>query len=368
MAGQVTAFVFAGGWGPSEPEQGLRQAHQAAGCDLVCTLLGTGLVGRVIVATDRAWDCACGDSPAEIDIDLSGTPFHFGRRLAALIERYGGERVLYAGAGSAPLLGADQWQDVLFRLTEADGIVLANNLHSCDWAGFTAGAAAVSRLGTLGTDNGLAWTLVHDADLKGEDLPASAATRFDLDTPADLLVARFHNGVGAELRAYLDQLEWDGSTVQRLAAAMKREGGGLAVVGRTSSAAWAALERATRCWVRVFAEERGMRASGRQERGEVGSLVSDYLALVGPERLFGRLSVLADGVIMDSRVVLAAQGLWPSTCDRFNSDLLRWQEVVEPLLRRFTQAAAQAQVPVLLGGQTVVSGGLMALAEAVGPS
>ena len=109
-----------------------------------------------------------------------------------------------------------------------------------------------------------------------------------------------------------------------------------------------------------------MRASGRQERGEVGSIITDYLGEVGAEGLFGRLAELVDGVVMDSRVVLAAQGMWPSTSDRFNSDLLRWEEVQDPFLRQFTKAVAEAGIPVLLGGQSIVSGGLMVLAEALG--
>jgi len=127
---------------------------------------------------------------------------------------------------------------------------------------------------------------------------------------------------------------------------------------------WAALEQATRCWVRVFAEERGMRASGRQARGEVCSLLADYLETVGVERFFDELAELAQGVLLDSRVILAARRLWPATADRFNSDLLRWAQVEEPFLRRFTQAAAEARVPVVLGGQSLVAGGLMALVEA----
>jgi hypothetical protein len=145
---------------------------------------------------------------------------------------------------------------------------------------------------------------------------------------------------------------------------MAREGGSLAVVGRVSAAAWAALERATRCWVRVFAEERGMRASGRQERGEVRSLLADYLELVGIEGFFAELEELAEGVLFDNRVILAARGLWPSASDRFNSDLYRWDEIEEPFLRRLTRAAAEARVPVVMGGHSVVSGGLMALVEA----
>jgi CTP:molybdopterin cytidylyltransferase MocA len=367
LAGQVTAFVFVGGWGASEPEQALRQAHQAAADDLILALLDTGLVERVIVATDGPWAGASGDLPVKIDQDTRGASFHFGERLAGLIERHESERVLYAGGGSAPLLRAERWQAILGRLAQADGLVLANNLHSCDWAGFTAAAEVAARVARVGNDNGLAWSLAEDTPLAAEDLAPSAATRFDLDTPSDLLVARYHGGVGPKLRRFLETLEWDGTNVRRVAMAMAEEGGSLAIVGRTSSAAWAAVERSTRCWVRIFAEERGMRASGRQERGEVNSLLSDYLSLVGPEAFFGRLGELVKGLVMDSRVVLAARGAWPCTSDRFYSDLLRWQEVADPFLRQFTSAACRATVPVLLGGQALVAGGLMALAEASGP-
>ena len=106
-----------------------------------------------------------------------------------------------------------------------------------------------------------------------------------------------------------------------------------------------------------------MRASGRQGRGEVRSLLADYVALAGVEGLFDELAQLADGVLLDSRVILAARDSWPSTADRFNSDLHRWDLVKDPFLRDFTRAAAGAQVPVVLGGHSVVAGGLMALVE-----
>ena len=144
---------------------------------------------------------------------------------------------------------------------------------------------------------------------------------------------------------------------------LAREGSSLTIIGRVSSAAWAALEQATRCWVRVFAEERGMRASGRQMRGEVRSLVAEYLDLVGCEAFFDRLAELADGALIDDRVILAAHRVWPARRDRFNADLHRWELVEEPFLRSFARAAAGARIPVLLGGHSVVAGGLMALVE-----
>jgi hypothetical protein len=167
------------------------------------------------------------------------------------------------------------------------------------------------------------------------------------------------------LRCYLDDLGWESPQLDEVEAEMRREGGSLIVAGRASATSWEALQQATRCWVRVFSEERGMRASGRQRRGEVRSLLARHLELVGFEAFFETLAELASGVLLDNRVILASRGLWPSTLDRFNSDLYRWRDVEDPFLRSLTRAAAQAAVPVVMGGHTVVAGGLMALAEAV---
>ena len=108
-----------------------------------------------------------------------------------------------------------------------------------------------------------------------------------------------------------------------------------------------------------------MRASGRQERGEVRSLLADYLDIVGVEDFFQTLSELTNAVLLDNRVILASRALWPSTLDRFNSDLYRWEDVEEPFLRRLTRAAAEAPIPVLMGGHSVVAGGLIALTESL---
>jgi len=361
---EVTLLLLVGGWGQSEVERALNGAHQAAAHDLLETLLRTGMIGRALIATDDAgWADTLADLPVEVDLDPPGEPFHFGRRLAGLIERHNIQRVLYSGGASAPLLSVERWIEVLTRLGEAERLVLTNNLHSCDWVGIVPAVEVAPLVAREANDNAIAWVLAHEGGLSAESLPASAATRFDLDTPADLLIVQRHPGIGPHLRRFVDGLGWEAPQLDGVLAAMAREGGSLAVVGRASAAAWATLERATRCWVRVFAEERGMRASGRQGQGEVRSLLADYLELVGVERFFDELAELVDGVLFDNRVILAARGLWPSTVDRFNSDLYRWERVEEPFLRHFTRAAAAARVPMVLGGHAVVAGGLMALVE-----
>ena len=365
MTERVTLVLLVGGWGQTDVEQALREAHQAAARDLLEALLHAGIITQAVVATDDAgWGDTLADLQVEVDVDPPGESFHFGRRLADLIERRDAQRVLYTGGASAPLLSIERWTEVLTRLAEAERLVITNNVHSCDWVGFVPASRLTPVIAQEVNDNALAWVLSHDVGLPVESRNASAATRFDLDTPTDLLIAQRHPDIGPHLRRFLDGLDWEARQVDGLLAVMAREGGSLAVTGRVSSAAWAALERATSCWVRVFAEERGMRASGRQAQGKVRSLLADYVELVGVESFFDKLAEIADGVLFDDRVILAARGLWPSTSDRFNSDLHCWDGIGEPFLRRFTRAAAGARVPVLLGGHSVVAGGLMALVEA----
>jgi hypothetical protein len=362
----TTVLLLTGGWGESHLEQALEGAHRAAARDLLETLSATETVERIIVATDDPeWGETLADLPVMLDMDQPGQQFHFGRRLTALIERYDVQRALYTGGGSAPLLPAEQWAAVVGHLDRAERLVVTNNVHSCDWAAFTSAQEAVSLIAELPNDNGIAWSLANDGGFRVRTLQAAAGSRFDIDTPVDLLIAQRCPKIGRHLRSYLSDLGWESPQLDGVVAEMRREGGSLIVAGRVSPDAWAVLQRETRCWVRVFAEERGMRATGRQRRGEVQSLLSSYLDLVGCEGFFESLAGLAQGVLLDNRVILASQRLWPSALDRFNSDLYRWCEIQEPFLRALTREASEADVPVVMGGHTVVAGGLMALAETI---
>jgi len=135
------------------------------------------------------------------------------------------------------------------------------------------------------------------------------------------------------------------------------------VAGRVPSYAWRYLEEETACQVRIFSEERGMEASGKVERGEVRSLLGFYLEEVGPRQFFQALGELVDLALLDSRVLFAHLGRQPTAADRFWSDLLRPEEIEDPLVREFTARALEAPVPIVLGGHSLVAGGLYALVE-----
>ena len=108
-----------------------------------------------------------------------------------------------------------------------------------------------------------------------------------------------------------------------------------------------------------------MVASGRLQRGEARSLLVRLLELLGPDGFFDELARVADVAIIDSRVMMAACGHYPSAADRFASDLFLPDQITDEWVRAFTVAAANAPMPVLLGGHGVVAGGLYVLAELI---
>jgi hypothetical protein len=107
----------------------------------------------------------------------------------------------------------------------------------------------------------------------------SAETQADIDTPADALLLARHPGLGPALRSFIEQ-QASGDLLGKVDALRRLIGtpaSTLAIIGRSSSRIWQALELRKQIWVRLFVEERGMLASGRAERGEVRSLIGELL-------------------------------------------------------------------------------------------
>ncbi len=74
--------------------------------------------------------------------------------------------------------------------------------------------------------------------------------------------------------------------------------------------------------------------------------------------------MLGDCAFIDTRVLFAHLGLDLSMEDRFQSDLGNAGAMENPLAAAITRAAMNAPVPVVLGGHSLVSGGLYALVDA----
>jgi hypothetical protein len=370
MSSDVTLIVMAGGGGETPVEEAVAEACRAAARDTIERALAEDVANRIIVATDHAdWAQTLADLPVQVDLEPSpvaaggGKPFHFGKRLAGLVERYDVQRAFYLGGGSASLMDGTMLRAVSDAIRHDDGLIVSNNIFSSDWAAFAPADVAVRLAEELRSDNSLGWILSRLGGLAAQEWPRSVVSQFDLDTPTDLVIAGLHPGIGPHLRTHINQLGWDDSSVRAAAQALMTPARHVILAGRVPQSTWTYLESRTLCWMRVFSEERGMRASRRLAGGLVRSLLADYLELVGLDRFFREMAELADAMFLDSRVILAARKLWPSPADRFNSDLRRPDEIADPFLREFTAAALAAPIPVVLGGHSLVSGGLLVLLD-----
>lgn len=367
MPNRISLLIMAGRGGETPPEQMVARVRRAVVKDTLLKTSQIPQINRVIVATsdpELTRDLDNGHNRPTVDPDPPQGRFHFGQRLLSLVEKYDLERVFYLGAGSGPLLPTEEIARIAADLSHMEAGVIANNLYSTDFAAF-APAAALRAAAPIATDNDLAWRLMADCRLRATSLPRSAATMFDVDTPGDLLILSRHPSAGPQTRLALEGLPL-GEGSRRLDAAIKVLADPTAevlVAGRVGAETWGHLEKETACRVRIVAEERGMRASGRQERGEVRSLLGYYLESVGPTAFCAALAQVSRAAFLDTRVLLAHTGRRPSTADRFYSDLGQPERIEDGWLRSFTAAVVNADIPIITGGHSLVSGGLYALTE-----
>ncbi len=347
-------------------EQLVSSAQVAATLDTLERLSQVPLISSIVLSTnDRDLGQQAAVRGAIVELDPPGGTFHFGDRLASLLSKYRPRHPLYIGGGAGILMRSQDWQGVAIKALSQPGAVITNNLYSCDFAAWSPGDA-FDRIRTPELDNDLAFRLNQQAGLEVLVLDKNASTQLDLDTPSDLITASFHPQIGSRLQSLLVKSQLDSSRANRIREQMADPRANLIIAGRVSASMMLFLEKRTRCQWRVYCEERGMRASGRQERGQVHSFLGSYLDLAGPNAFFSTLSAMADGILMDTRVLFAHRGLAPSAPERFNSDLLRAEEIEDPFIRAFTAAARDSAIPVLMGGHSLVSGGTFALAEAAG--
>lgn len=359
----VGLLIMTGNTEGSPAERMVAGARRAITCDMVERALASEAFAPIIVSTnDGALARMLDRYPIEIEPDSPSESFHFGARLRELVIKYALPKVFYMGGGSGALLSATEMARIAEQLRASDRLLITNNFFSTDFAAFTP-TRALEVIALPETDNDLGWQLGEVAGLPIHELPRTAATQLDVDTPTDLMTMSGHPALGPHTRAYLESLNLDTAHIKAAMRYLMDREAEVLVAGRVSATTWSYLERETACRVRLFSEERGMRASGRQARGQVRSVLGYLLDQVGVERFFVILGEMSRAVFLDSRVLLAHRRIWPSAADRFASDLRRPEAIADPFMRELTIAAINAPVPVVMGGHSLVAGGLYALVE-----
>lgn len=357
-------IVFYGRGGTSEPEQLVADAQRASVRQLLTDAAQSESFRHLALATNDAEFAATllANLPALVIVPTADT-INFGTQLRAVVEQLDSVAVVYVGGGSAPLLDLEGLRRFAAEIDEP-GRVAANNLLSSDWVAFRP-ASALTRTGPILTDNDLAWRLHHDAGLERLPTEQSLVSTLDIDTPTDLALLALAHDLPPLLRDYLDAHAPACPALTAVEAVMGDPYRTLIVAGRLNTGIWTKVEREVSFLKRLFVEERGMRASGRQARGEVRTLLAVLLQEVGPTRFFALLADLGDALVFDTRPLFAHLAPHLSAADRFASDLLRSELITDPLVRDFTAAARDAPLPVVLGGHALVTGGLWLLASRV---
>lgn len=356
----VCAVIFEGGRPRTEVEEQLATVRKAVVLDTIEKMGRVPEIDRVILCTNLP-DLARDAAALGAAVDYKRRRFHFGRRLLDVVEAYGITNLIYMGGPAAPLLGEEDLSFLGAQLKQRKNVVVQNNVQSPDVVAFTP-AHALKAIPLPESDNVLGFAL-RDLGLERILLPNSARVNFDIDTPTDVMLLQVLGKGGPRTRQAIAALDWDSGRVRAAWRVLGTEGAEIVVAGRVGPPVLSYINMNIPVRLRVFSEERGMKALGRQERGEVVSLLGFLLERTGPGEFFQLLGRCGQALFLDSRVLFAHWRRGISDHDRFQSDLGRWELIGDAELAALTKAAVEAPLPVVMGGHCLVSGGLWLLAE-----
>jgi CTP:molybdopterin cytidylyltransferase MocA len=362
------AFVFEGGGHVGSPvEEDLRGIRHGIALDALGLLAGlrrAGDLDRVVLVTDRAVLAAAVPAGVEVESSQGTGAFHFGRSLGTLLRRHRADLALVMGGAAAPLYGEEDFRRFLQLAAGPGATVVQNNPQSPDVLAFRPAAFAAD-LGLPDRDNALGYAL-SEAGFRRVLVENSARVNFDVDTPTDAALLADEPGIGPLTARACAGVPWMEGLRRRLATVadlLAAEGSELALFGRVGPPVTGYLNAHLHCRLRVFSEERGMRALGREAAGLVVSFVGRCLDALGPHTFFDLLRGCCDAALLDTRVLMAHWHRPLSDADRFHSDIGAAAAIADERLRAFTEAAFHSAVPLVLGGHNLVYGGLWLLAD-----
>src|SRR5262249_45350202 len=148
-------------------------------------------------------------------------------------------------------------------------------------------------------------TLVQEAGFTSQPLPRTIANQFDIDTPGDLAIVARTDLAGPHLRSWLQEHPVDSSRLAAAARCFTNNHAVVLVSGRVSSDVLHSLQSETASQTRLYSEERGMAAMGRDVSGQARTLIGFHLQAVGPERFFREVADMANAAFIDSRPIFA---------------------------------------------------------------
>ena len=362
MRERIIAVIFEGGHPEHWITRDLATLRAAVVMDNIAKLNLLPELDEVILLTNYPHLAAQAKLLGVTLAEEADGPFHFGRSLQRIVAQSAPDGVICMGGAAAPFMSVEEFRQLAHNLRTNKSVVYANNPQSADIVGFTP-AASVLDITPPETDNSLATVLRDQAGLSRILIPHSVGAHFDLDTPTDALIMALSSHTGPRSRSCLAGLGWDLTRLKRAIHRMSQPHCELGLIGRVNPAVMTHINTHTFNRLRVFSEERGMKALAREESGKVISLLGCFLEQVGIEQFFSFLAKVCDVCFVDTRVLFAHFKLQLTEEERFLSDLGQYEDIANPWVRDFTRASTQCEIPVILGGHSLVTGGMWAIID-----
>jgi hypothetical protein len=304
--------------------------------------------------------------PQAVALHHIGGPFHFGDTLRSIVNRFSLERVLVFAGASAPLYYPDIWHFYERLLTNRTNVVLENNPGSADVIGFHPGAA-VNEIDPPEIDNHLGRRL-REVGLKRILIPNTSELHFDIDVPTDVAVLRQIGSerVGPRTREVLSQPIFENKSLDRFVERLRSEENRptLCMAGRIETSTLQFYRANFPMRMHCLMEGRGLRYL--VDQGEtVVTPTSTIVREKGFEGLFRVLTAGIEFLVLDWRPMMVGLNQHFAQEERFRADLLHVDHVKSPLLQQFAAAAVAQDKEIILGGHSLVSGGLWQLGREI---
>jgi len=354
----IAAIIMHHAFRGSLGERLVCSAREASLSDLMTTLCEAGLDRIFLVTNDDNLAEHLHASNVCTIASTSNSSFHFGNTLQELISKYSLDGIVYFGSGSGALVTNEKMKTLISFAKQSAAAALFNNFYSCDFAAI-AEARTLLETSLPAIDNSLGFAL-SALGFACFSLPHDSSTQFDIDTPADLSILAATELGGEALRTLINQQQPIHPTVSSVIHHLTDRALHLYLIGRVNPATWSHFEQQIACRTSALAEGRGMRAYPNNKETFLGGALRLHQA----RKFFSRLADVTDAAIIDTRPLLRGEGQLPSRSDRFASDLYRPELIKDRLWATFTREAMAAKIPVILGGHSLVSGGLYLLAKA----
>lgn len=354
---ETAAVIMHTPLGKSAGETMVELARVASALDLAQLLHAVGVEKIVLVTEDTALGDKMAGCGAPVIVEHAKSPFHFGQTLQRIVTEHAMKGLLYFGSGSGGLLDIRHARALMRFAKRKTGAALFNNFYSCDYAA-VAQAQNLLTCDLPAIDNSLGFILA-DSGMECYSLPRELETQFDIDTPTDVLLLSSSGLGGENARRFTRDLRYHHRKIPKIISLLRVRDAQVTIIGRVNPITWAHFEQEIACRTSVLSEGRGMKSYPTPRPTLIGNLLKK-----GTGYFFKRLEEVCDGAIIDTRPLLAYRQSLPPASDRFASDLLDDQAIRDPRWREFTIASREAKIPVILGGHSLVSGGLYLLARA----